>query len=183
MLKMNKNIAYQRIAGDVLRLMLLLKMNTFSQMFWRCLSVVCILQMCMMFESYSSPLGQRGSLTFSHSLRLTRTIRARVQKLLTRYVRAHLHIFFYTEKYLDNVVNFKWFCNIFHSFIFPSFHFTETTDVWRRVLWIQGNNAKHFTSRHCQLSKLATNAGVFALHFVELFAYLVVIKFNQVMIY
>ncbi|KAI7812674.1 hypothetical protein IRJ41_006906 [Triplophysa rosa] len=52
---------------------------------WRCLSVLCILLMCMPFESSSFPFGQRGSLTFSHSLRLTRTIRSRVQKLLTRY--------------------------------------------------------------------------------------------------
>ncbi|KAA0717238.1 hypothetical protein E1301_Tti017327 [Triplophysa tibetana] len=41
--------------------------------------------MCMPFESSTFPLGQRGSLTFSHSLHLTRTIRSRVQKLLTRY--------------------------------------------------------------------------------------------------
>ncbi|XP_056600811.1 uncharacterized protein LOC130418751 [Triplophysa dalaica] len=54
-------------------------------MIWRCLSVLCILLMCMPFESSSFPLGQRGSLTFSHSLHLTRTVRSRVQKLLTQY--------------------------------------------------------------------------------------------------
>lgn len=58
-------------------------------MIWRCLSVLCILLMCMPSESSSFPLGQRGSLTFSHSLHLTRTVRSRVQKLLTQYVRAY----------------------------------------------------------------------------------------------
>ncbi|XP_065122809.1 uncharacterized protein [Paramisgurnus dabryanus] len=54
-------------------------------MFCRCLPVVCILLMCLVFESHSSPRGQRGSPTFSNSLRLTRAIRTHVQKLLNRY--------------------------------------------------------------------------------------------------
>nr|XP_055055752.1 uncharacterized protein LOC129440416 [Misgurnus anguillicaudatus] len=54
-------------------------------MFCRCLPVVCILLMCLVFESHSSPRGQRGSLSFSNSLRLTRAIRTHVQKLLNRY--------------------------------------------------------------------------------------------------
>ncbi|XP_051531882.1 uncharacterized protein LOC127427950 [Myxocyprinus asiaticus] len=46
-------------------------------------TVVCILLMCMVCKSCSSSLGHRGP--FSNSLRLTRTIRARVQQLLSRY--------------------------------------------------------------------------------------------------
>uniref|UniRef100_A0A671LCU0 Uncharacterized LOC107663373 n=1 Tax=Sinocyclocheilus anshuiensis TaxID=1608454 RepID=A0A671LCU0_9TELE len=41
----------------------------------------------MVSTNSSSPLGHRGALSFSNSLRLTRTIRAGVQKLLSRYVR------------------------------------------------------------------------------------------------
>uniref|UniRef100_A0A673N559 Uncharacterized protein n=1 Tax=Sinocyclocheilus rhinocerous TaxID=307959 RepID=A0A673N559_9TELE len=59
---------------------------TFSQMFRRCLSPLCILILiCMVSTNSSSPLGHRGALSFSNSLRLTRTIRARVQQLLSRY--------------------------------------------------------------------------------------------------
>ncbi|XP_051955315.1 uncharacterized protein LOC127624569 [Xyrauchen texanus] len=46
-------------------------------------TVVCILLMCMVCKSCSSSLGHRRP--FSNSLRLTRTIHARVQQLLSRY--------------------------------------------------------------------------------------------------
>uniref|UniRef100_A0A672P6Z2 Uncharacterized LOC107548437 n=1 Tax=Sinocyclocheilus grahami TaxID=75366 RepID=A0A672P6Z2_SINGR len=57
-------------------------------MFRRCLSPLCILILiltCMVSTNSSSPLGHRGALSFSNSLRLTRTIRAGVQQLLSRY--------------------------------------------------------------------------------------------------
>ncbi|XP_016309067.1 uncharacterized protein LOC107663373 [Sinocyclocheilus anshuiensis] len=59
-----------------------------TEMFRRCLSPLCILILiliCMVSTNSSSPLGHRGALSFSNSLRLTRTIRAGVQKLLSRY--------------------------------------------------------------------------------------------------
>ncbi|KAK2911907.1 hypothetical protein QQF64_027772 [Cirrhinus molitorella] len=55
-------------------------------MFRRCLSPLCILTfICMVCSNSSSPLGHRGALSFTNSMRLTRTIRARVQQLLSRY--------------------------------------------------------------------------------------------------
>ncbi|XP_073695607.1 uncharacterized protein [Garra rufa] len=53
-------------------------------MFPRYLTPLCILILICMVCS-SSPLGHRGALSFSNSMRLTRTIRARVQQLLSRY--------------------------------------------------------------------------------------------------
>ncbi|XP_067294592.1 uncharacterized protein [Pseudorasbora parva] len=46
-----------------------------------------LILMCMASINKSSPLGHghRGALSFSHSLRLTRTVRARVQQLLSQY--------------------------------------------------------------------------------------------------
>ncbi|XP_051978016.1 uncharacterized protein LOC127639805 [Xyrauchen texanus] len=52
-------------------------------MYCHCRTVICILLMCMVYQSCSSPLGHR--VPFSNSLRLTRTIRACVQQLLSRY--------------------------------------------------------------------------------------------------
>ncbi|XP_026105351.1 uncharacterized protein LOC113077106 [Carassius auratus] len=55
-------------------------------MFSRCLTPLCILTIiCMVSTVASSPLGHRGALSFTNSLRLTRTIRARVQQVLSRY--------------------------------------------------------------------------------------------------
>ncbi|XP_058630577.1 uncharacterized protein LOC131540119 [Onychostoma macrolepis] len=55
-------------------------------MFRQCLSPLCILILiCMVSTNSSSPLGHRGALSFSNSLRLTRTIRARVQQLQSSY--------------------------------------------------------------------------------------------------
>ncbi|XDV20518.1 hypothetical protein PO909_025835 [Leuciscus waleckii] len=55
-------------------------------MFGRCQTLFCILiLMCMVSTNTSSPLGHRGALSFSNSLRLTRTVRASVQQLLSRY--------------------------------------------------------------------------------------------------
>uniref|UniRef100_A0A671S7A2 Cardiotrophin-2-like n=2 Tax=Sinocyclocheilus anshuiensis TaxID=1608454 RepID=A0A671S7A2_9TELE len=62
--------------------------SPFSQMFRRCLTPLCILILiliCMVSTMSSSPLGHRGALSFSNSLRLTRAIRARVQQVLSRY--------------------------------------------------------------------------------------------------
>ncbi|XP_016142356.1 uncharacterized protein [Sinocyclocheilus grahami] len=51
-----------------------------------CLTPLCILILiCMVSTVSSSPLGRRGALSFSNSLRLTRAIRARVQQVLSRY--------------------------------------------------------------------------------------------------
>uniref|UniRef100_A0A671L8Z3 Uncharacterized LOC107663373 n=1 Tax=Sinocyclocheilus anshuiensis TaxID=1608454 RepID=A0A671L8Z3_9TELE len=74
-------------------------------MFRRCLSPLCILILiliCMVSTNSSSPLGHRGALSFSNSLRLTRTIRAGVQKLLSRYVRK-LNLFEYRELMLSSL--------------------------------------------------------------------------------
>ncbi|XP_043095781.1 uncharacterized protein LOC122345582 [Puntigrus tetrazona] len=55
-------------------------------MFRRCLSPLCILILiCLVFTNSSYPFGHRGALSFSNSLRLTLSIRARVQQLLSRY--------------------------------------------------------------------------------------------------
>ncbi|XP_051750185.1 uncharacterized protein LOC127512865 [Ctenopharyngodon idella] len=55
-------------------------------MFRRCLTPFCILILLCMVSTYNStPLGHRGALSFSNSLRLTRTIRARVQQLISQY--------------------------------------------------------------------------------------------------
>uniref|UniRef100_A0A8C1MV32 Ciliary neurotrophic factor n=2 Tax=Cyprinus carpio TaxID=7962 RepID=A0A8C1MV32_CYPCA len=57
-------------------------------MFRRCVSPLCILILilvCMVSTNSSSPLGHTGALSFSNSLRLTRTIRTSVQHLLSRY--------------------------------------------------------------------------------------------------
>ncbi|KAK7164778.1 hypothetical protein R3I94_003234 [Phoxinus phoxinus] len=55
-------------------------------MFRRCQTLFCILiLMCMVSTNTSSTLGHRGALSFSNSLRLTRTVRLSVQQLLSRY--------------------------------------------------------------------------------------------------
>ncbi|XP_026066896.1 uncharacterized protein LOC113049076 [Carassius auratus] len=57
-------------------------------MFRWCPSPLCTLifiLICMVSTNSSSPIGHRKSLSFSNSLRLTRTVRARVQQLLSRY--------------------------------------------------------------------------------------------------
>ncbi|XP_077087319.1 uncharacterized protein LOC143739079 [Siphateles boraxobius] len=59
--------------------------NIQTEMFWRCQTLFCILILCMVSTNTSSPLGHRGALSFSNSLRLTRTVRARVQQLLSLY--------------------------------------------------------------------------------------------------
>ncbi|KAI2664558.1 Cardiotrophin-2 [Labeo rohita] len=57
-----------------------------TEMFRQCLTPLCILILiCLVCSNASSPLGHRGALSFSDSMRLTRTIRARVQQLLSRY--------------------------------------------------------------------------------------------------
>ncbi|XP_067235422.1 uncharacterized protein [Chanodichthys erythropterus] len=55
-------------------------------MFRRCLTPFCILiLLCMVSTHNSAPLGYRGALSFSNSLRLTRTVRSRVQQLMSQY--------------------------------------------------------------------------------------------------
>ncbi|KAK9952571.1 hypothetical protein ABG768_018403 [Culter alburnus] len=55
-------------------------------MFRRCLTPFCILILLCMVSTYNSaPLGYRGALSFSNSLRLTRTVRSRVQQLMSQY--------------------------------------------------------------------------------------------------
>uniref|UniRef100_A0A672PMP0 Uncharacterized LOC107596189 n=1 Tax=Sinocyclocheilus grahami TaxID=75366 RepID=A0A672PMP0_SINGR len=69
-----------------------------------CLTPLCILILiCMVSTVSSSPLGRRGALSFSNSLRLTRAIRARVQQVLSRYQLFGDELFEYRELMLSTL--------------------------------------------------------------------------------
>lgn len=58
---------------------------------------------------------------------------------------------------------------------------TETTGVWWRALWIRRPEAEHTTCSYCQLSDLATHAGVHAyLYHVFTLFYCMRVCFNSI---